>query len=46
MKQINDLKGIIAKNIPIPSAVAFVLFVMIYNPCFAATIVFQKKVES
>lgn len=30
----NDLKGIIAKNIPIPSAVAFILFVMIYNPCF------------
>ncbi|EAH5016374.1 ferrous iron transporter B [Campylobacter coli] len=39
----NDLKGIIAKNIPIPSAVAFILFVMIYNPCFAATIVFSKE---
>lgn len=42
----NDLKRIITKNIPIPSAVAFVLFVIIYNPCFAATIVFSKKVES
>lgn len=39
----NDLKGIIAKNIPIPSAVAFILFVMIYNPCFEATIVFSKE---
>lgn len=39
----NDLKGIITKNIPIPSAVAFILFVMIYNPCFAATIVFSKE---
>ncbi|RTJ57398.1 ferrous iron transport protein B [Campylobacter jejuni] len=39
----NDLKGIIAKNISIPSAVAFILFVMIYNPCFAATIVFSKE---
>ncbi len=39
----NDLKGIIAKNIPLPSAVAYILFVMIYNPCFAATIVFSKE---
>ncbi|RQD70855.1 ferrous iron transport protein B [Campylobacter hepaticus] len=39
----NDLKAILAKNIPMPSAIAFVLFVMIYNPCFAATIVFSKE---
>ncbi|EAH5484642.1 ferrous iron transport protein B [Campylobacter coli] len=39
----SDLKGIIAKNIPLPSAVAYILFVMIYNPCFAATIVFSKE---
>ncbi|MBM0637588.1 ferrous iron transport protein B [Campylobacter sp. VicNov18] len=39
----NDLKTTIAKNIPLSSAVAFILFVMIYNPCFAATIVFSKE---
>ncbi|WP_139470502.1 ferrous iron transport protein B [Campylobacter armoricus] len=38
-----DLKEAIKNNIPFSTAVAFILFVMIYNPCFAATIVFNKE---
>lgn len=38
-----DLRSIISKSVSFPSAVAFILFVMIYNPCFAATIVFSKE---
>lgn len=30
-------------KISIPSAIAFLMFVMFYNPCFAATIVFGKE---
>ncbi|MCW1359701.1 ferrous iron transport protein B [Campylobacter sp. CCS1377] len=37
------LRETIAKTIPFPTAVAYILFVMIYNPCFAATIVFSKE---
>ena len=33
----------IRKNITFPTAVSFVLFVMIYLPCFAASIVFAKE---
>ena len=33
----------IQEAIPFEVAVAFVLFVMIYNPCLAATIVFGKE---
>ncbi|WP_024953636.1 ferrous iron transport protein B [Sulfurospirillum arcachonense] len=33
----------IKTNIPFASAVSFVLFVMIYLPCFAASIVFAKE---
>jgi ferrous iron transport protein B len=33
----------IKKNIPFPAAVSFILFVMIYLPCFAASIVFAKE---
>ena len=39
----SDLRSLIAQNTSISSAVAFILFVMIYNPCFAATIVFSKE---
>lgn len=37
------LRETIANTIPFPTAVAYILFVMIYNPCFAATIVFSKE---
>ena len=37
------LREILAKNVPFTTAVAYILFVMIYNPCFAATIVFSKE---
>ncbi len=37
------LRETIANAIPFPTAVAYILFVMIYNPCFAATIVFSKE---
>jgi len=33
----------IKKQIPFPSAVAFIVFVMIYLPCFAASAVFTKE---
>ncbi|MBX1885386.1 ferrous iron transport protein B [Campylobacter peloridis] len=39
----NALRAYIAKNIPFEVAIAYILFVMIYNPCFAATIVFAKE---
>ncbi|MBF7045294.1 ferrous iron transport protein B [Campylobacter volucris] len=38
-----NLKQIIKQDIPFSTAVAFILFVMVYNPCFAATIVFAKE---
>ncbi|MBF7047432.1 ferrous iron transport protein B [Campylobacter volucris] len=38
-----NLKQMIKQNIPFSTAVAFILFVMVYNPCFAATIVFAKE---
>ncbi|RDU69390.1 ferrous iron transport protein B [Helicobacter brantae] len=38
-----DLKSTLAQNISIPTAIAFILFVMFYNPCLAATIVFGKE---
>ncbi|EAJ0348238.1 ferrous iron transport protein B [Campylobacter lari] len=38
-----NLQEAIKENIPFSTAVAFILFVMIYNPCFAATIVFAKE---
>ncbi|MGX3097683.1 ferrous iron transporter B [Helicobacter sp. 23-1046] len=37
------LQEIIRNSISVPSAVAFVLFVMFYNPCLAATVVFNKE---
>ncbi|MGE4294590.1 MAG: ferrous iron transport protein B [Campylobacterales bacterium] len=30
-------------NISLPSAIAFVMFVMFYNPCLAATVVFRQE---
>ncbi len=42
-EQNSDLRSQIKKNIPIPSAVAFIVFVMIYLPCFAASAVFARE---
>jgi len=39
----NSLVNEIKKNISLPTAVSFILFVMIYLPCFAASIVFAKE---
>jgi ferrous iron transport protein B len=39
----NSLKEIIRKNIPFASAVAFIVVIMIYLPCFAASIVFTRE---
>jgi ferrous iron transport protein B len=33
----------ISSNIPLPSAIAFIVFVMLYLPCFAASMVFAKE---
>ncbi|MCR2093273.1 ferrous iron transport protein B [Campylobacter upsaliensis] len=38
-----NLRQTLASNIPFSTVVAYILFVMIYNPCFAATIVFAKE---
>lgn len=38
-----DLMDRIKSIIPLNVAVAFILFVMIYNPCLAATVVFYKE---
>lgn len=38
-----SLRDTLAKQISIPTAVAFILFVMFYNPCLAATVVFGKE---
>jgi ferrous iron transport protein B len=39
----NSLANEIKNNISLPTAVSFILFVMIYLPCFAASIVFAKE---
>ncbi len=39
----SSLKEIISKNIPLPSAVAFIVVVMIYLPCLAASVVFTRE---
>ena len=39
----NSLMGAISKNISFPSAVAFIVVIMIYLPCFAASIVFTRE---
>lgn len=37
------LRDVLRAYISLPSAIAFVLFIMFYNPCFAASIVFGKE---
>lgn len=37
------LREILQEHITLPSAIAFILFIMFYNPCFAASIVFGKE---
>lgn len=39
----HKLMETIKEKISVPSAIAFLMFVMFYNPCFAATIVFGKE---
>lgn len=38
-----SLRDTLAQVISIPTAIAFILFVMFYNPCLAATVVFGKE---
>lgn len=38
-----SLKDAIRKNIPFASAVAFIVIIMVYLPCFAASVVFTKE---
>jgi ferrous iron transport protein B len=38
-----SLKSQLKKHIPFASAVSFIVFVMIYLPCFAASLVFAKE---
>jgi len=39
----NSLISAISKNIPFPSAVAFIVVIMIYLPCLAASVVFTRE---
>jgi ferrous iron transport protein B len=39
----SSLMGAISKNIPFASAVAFIVVIMIYLPCLAASIVFTRE---
>ena len=39
----SSLKEILKKNIPFATAVSFIIFVMLYLPCFAASAVFTKE---
>ncbi len=38
-----SLMEVIKNAIPLQNAIAFILFVMVYNPCLAATIVFGRE---
>ncbi len=42
----SSLREIIASNVSFASGMAFIVFVMIYLPCLAATVVFAKEAES
>ncbi|MBL0708720.1 MAG: ferrous iron transport protein B [Sulfurimonas sp.] len=42
-EQSNSLIGAISKNIPFASAVSFLVVIMIYLPCLAASIVFTRE---
>lgn len=37
------LREVLKANISLPSAVAFLMFIMFYNPCLAATVVFRQE---
>ena len=39
----NSLVNAISKNIPFASAVAFIVVIMIYLPCLAASVVFTRE---
>ena len=39
----SGLMNAISKHIPLPSAVAFIVVIMIYLPCLAASVVFTKE---
>ena len=39
----DSLKEILSKNLNIPIAMSFIVFIMIYLPCFAASSVFTKE---
>ena len=39
----SGLMGAISKNIELPAAVAFIIIIMIYLPCLAASVVFTKE---
>ena len=41
--QSSGLMNAISKNIPFPAAVAFIVVIMIYLPCLAASVVFTKE---
>ena len=41
-----SLREVIASNMSLASAMAFIVFVMVYLPCLAATAVFAKEAES
>ena len=42
----SSLREIIASQMSFASAIAFIVFVMIYLPCVAATVVFSKEAQS
>lgn len=37
------LREVLAQSVSVPTAIAFILFIMFYNPCFAASIIFGKE---
>ncbi len=39
----SSLREQLKEHIPLPSAIAFIVFVMIYLPCFAASMVFARE---
>ena len=42
----NSLREVISSHIGFPAAMAFIVFVMVYLPCIAATVVFSKEAQS
>ncbi|MGL2548029.1 ferrous iron transport protein B [Helicobacter pylori] len=39
----DSFRGILRKEVSVPSGIAFIVFVMFYIPCFAATITFGRE---